>query len=145
MAVQSRLNLTNQPFILEGDARMKVGTLTQNAQRSGALAQYTLCSITSATGLLVPFTDETTTDGTQIPQAICWSSATEAEIQAGNVTSFHYYYAGDFKFDEDQLTIENSLTLDTVITDSTKRVRDHLDDRGMHAAEAIAIEGYENT
>jgi hypothetical protein len=148
MAVQASSDLTNKPFVLHGDPGTESGyPLKQDAGRSGALAQYTALSFDSANLKWVPFTDETATDGTQIPTGISFSSATEAEIKAGDVSNFYVYHMGPFRFDQAQLTIENSKTLDTVVTVPTNQkltVRQLLMRVGMVAVAVDAIDAVEN-
>jgi hypothetical protein len=148
MVVQSSSDLTNNPFVKFGtpgtDSRYP---FKQDAGRSGALAQYTLLSFDSTNRKWVAFTDETATDGTAIPRAISFSSATEAEIKAGDVSNFWVYYTGPFRFDESQLTIENSKTLNTVVdvpTNLKKTVRELLHDIDMIPVTTDAIDGAEN-
>jgi hypothetical protein len=116
MTIQSRLDNTNVTFILSGAPVMKEAeTLKQDAGRSGALAKYTLMAYDSANAKWVPFTDETATDGTQIPKGISLASATEAEIKAGDIANFPVLVGRSITIDKDQLVIENSKTLATVV------------------------------
>ncbi len=114
--VQSRLDNSNLPFILSGDAVSKEAeTLKQDAGRSGALVLFTLMAYDSVNAKWVPYTDETATDGTQIPKGVSLSSATEAEIKAGDVADFSVLVGRSVTIDKDQLVIENSKLLTTVI------------------------------
>ena len=147
MAVESIEDLVNQPFIREGKANMDTGTFKTNGSRSGAVVAFTLLSIDTATGYWTTFTDETATDGTQIPQGISFRAITEAAIKAGNVGDYQVYRGGDFTFDQNQLTIENAKTLATVITVPTNlklRVRDWLQKAGMTPVDVVDIDAYEN-
>lgn len=149
MAVQSRSDLTNKPFIRHGQARMRnAQTLLTNAGRSGDLAQYTLMAQISASRKWVPFTNAAATDGSQLPRGIAFSTATEAAIKAGDVTPFSIYSGGEFSFDENQLVIENSLTLNTVITVPTNistTVREFLREQGMYPVDVQAGDAAENS
>lgn len=147
MAVQLNTDLNTESFIKKGNARIKYGTFKQNAQRSGDVEAYTLLAFDSANLLWTTFTDETATDGTQIPMGISYREITEAQVQAGNVGDYPVYYAGTATFDEDQLTIENSKTMDTVITVPTNQkltVRQQLERIGLIGVTVTDIDAYEN-
>jgi hypothetical protein len=148
MAAQASSNLSNKPFVVHGtpgtDSRYP---FKQDAGRSGALAEFTLLAFDSTNRKWVAYTDETATDGTAIPRAISISSATEAEIKAGDVSNFWVYYTGPFRFDESKLVIENSKTLNTVVnvpTNLKKTVRELLHDIDMIPVTVDAIDRTEN-
>jgi hypothetical protein len=148
MAVQLNTDLNTESFIKEGNWRTKYGTFKQDAGRSGALVIHTLLAWDSANLKYVAFTDETATDGTQTPVAISQRALTEAQIKAGDVSDFPVYYFADAgTFDEDQLTIENSKTMDTVITvpaNQKQTVRQHLEKLGMLGVTVTDIDAVEN-
>lgn len=150
MTVQARTDITNYPFILEGNAYDRDGqTLLQDAGRTADLVFGTLMSKVAATGKWVPFTDETATDGTAIPQGILNTSDIPfADIAAGDVADIKIIIGGDrVLIDKNQLTIENSKTLDTVIgagTVQAKTVRDHLQTIGIFFTDTFDIENFAN-
>jgi hypothetical protein len=92
----------------------------------------------AATGKWVPFTDETATDGSAVPQGIYMGDdIPAADIVAGDVEDVPILVHG-MKFNEDKLVIENSKTLDTIVapSDATntyidKTVRDILRERTL--------------
>lgn len=144
MASQNSGDLTTQPFIRGGNPRTKTVTFAQNAQRSGAVAQFTLLSKANVGGLYTSFIDETASDGTELPTAISIYEITEAAVKAGNVTSYEIYYL-DTQFDAAQLIIENSLLLTTVITSQGMTVQDYLEKQGILPLSVTDIDGYENS
>ncbi len=143
MAMENRVDLTTQPFIRGGNPRTKTVTFKQDAGRSGAVAAYTLLSKENVGSLYVPFTDETASDGTELPTAISIFEISEAAVKAGNVTDYEVYYL-DTRFDAAQLTIENSKLLTTVITSQGMTVQDYLEKQGILPLSVSDIDGYEN-
>lgn len=116
MPVQVSTNYQNEPFILKGDGIVREQeTVVQDAGRSGAMVKYTLMVNDPATNKWTSFTDETATDGTQYPRGILLADLTEAEIKAGDVAGVPILVGGGVLFDTEQLTIENTKTLATVI------------------------------
>ena len=117
MAMEVRTNYTNYPFILFGDPIAKEAeTFEQDAGRSGALVKHTLLAYDSANAKWQVYKDETATDGTQFPKGICMADLTEAEIKAGDVLNVPVL-VGNCHFDKNQLVIEASKTLATVINE----------------------------
>jgi len=146
MGVQTRADYTNMPFVLSGNALGKdAQTFLQDAGRGAvALAKYTLCSIVSASGKWVPFTDETATDGTQIPAGIIMAEISGAELVAGDVINVPVLIGNGISIDENQLVIENSKTLTTVITTSDLTVGAELQRQGISTEATVAIDEFEN-
>lgn len=148
MNVQVLTNINTQSFIKEGNVRIKNGIFKQDAGRSGALVAFTLLAWDSASLKWVVFEDETAVDGTQTPKGISFRALTEAQIIAGDTPDFTVYYLGEpGVFDEDQLTIENSLTMDTVVTSPTgqnQTVRQHLEDIGLIGNTVVDVTSFEN-
>lgn len=148
MAVQNSADLTNKPFVVHGNpATENRYSLAQDGARATALTTLTLLSFDSSTRTWVPFSDETATDGTQIPTGISFDSATAAQMVAGAVANFEVYSASEFRFDENQLVIESSKTLNTVVTQPAnvnKNVRQHLADIGMIAVDVDPIDAVQS-
>jgi hypothetical protein len=148
MSVQVSANITNRPFILNGEGVSKdTETVLQDAVRSGAMVRYTLMSYNPTSKKWVPFTDETATDGTQIPTGILLASLTEAEIQAGDVVDVPILVGRMLTVDRDQLVIENSKTLDTIVnvpTNLNKSVEELLRWTGIFMGYTIPVEDFEN-
>lgn len=145
MSIETRVDNTNYPFVLEGEVYAREAeTLQEDAARLTVLAKYTLMSQVPGTREWVPFTDETAVDGTEKPNGILMASVTAAELVAGVVTDIPIYVGGDFTFDEDQLVIENSKTLNTVIASEDMTVRMWLINKGMTPESTMSINEFEN-
>ena len=142
MAVQASSDITNKPFILGGPGLTKQAeTVAQDAQRSGDMAVYTLMAKNPSTGKWTPFTDETATDGTQYPRGVLLKKLTEAEIKAGDVVNTPIL-VGDAIVDQNQLTIENSKTLATIVnvpTNFNTAVEDLLRQIGIFMQDTVDI------
>jgi hypothetical protein len=149
MANQVRNNLSTQPFILNGIGAVEPdGVLLTDAGRSTPLARYTVMAKVAASQKWVPFTLETATNGSAIPQGIYMGDeVTAAALVAGDVVDAPILVGAGVFVDKNQLVIENSKTLDTVITDGTRdlrTVKDHLATRGIFTEDTVDISGYEN-
>ena len=151
MSVQNSENIANIPFILSGNGLVQEAqTIAQDAARDGDIEYGTVMGRVLSTGLWVPFEDETAEDGTAIPQGIYVGDAiAEADIQAGNVVNCPILVGGQVTIDGDQLVIENSKSLNTVIAAAAnspvrKTVRDWLADKGLFIESTEDIASYEN-
>lgn len=147
MSVQTSANITNKPFFLYGMALTKgASTVVQDAGRSGDMELYTLMAYDPATGKWTSFTDETGTDGTQFPRGILLKKLTEAEIKAGDVEDVPVCVGGGpVLVDQDQVVIENSKTLATVINVPTNlniSVEEYLRQLGIFMQKNIDITEY---
>jgi len=155
MALQVRLNNTNVPFVLFGNAAvLGDATLLQDAGRATALVFGTVMAKVAASQKWVPFTDETATTGAAIPQGIyVGPSVAAADLVAGDVTDAPIMVGLNVMVDENQIVIENSKTLDTVIETAPgeatcvdlRTVRDRLASRGILCEDTIDISSFENT
>lgn len=154
MPVQSRTDLTNNPFVLSGVAYSKeADTLLQDGGRAVPLVKFTLMAKIAASGKWVPFTDETVVEtGAGTPAGIfLGDDVAAADLVAGDVVDQPILVGGCLTFDDSQLVIENSKTLATIIKASTavdnvivKTVEDVLQDKGMFAESSVDIAGFEN-
>ena len=153
MPVQNRADLNNNPFILSGTSLAKnAEVLLTDAGRSVDLVRLTLMSKVAATGKWVPFTDETATDGTGIPQGIfLGDDVAAADLVAGDVVDQSILVGSALTYDDAQLVIENSKLLTTVILATggadnvfTQTVADYLENKGMFAESTVDIAGFEN-
>lgn len=149
MTVQVSTNNSSVPFIRFGDSLYRDSeTLLQDAGRTADLVCGTLMAKVAASQKWVPFTDETATDGTAIPQGIyLGADIASADIVAGDVTDLPILVGSNVLIDEDQLVIENSKTVNTVITVGTtdlRTVMDHLAGRGIFLEETVDITEFEN-
>lgn len=148
MSVQNASNYSNVPFV-----RAKMGltkdseTILTDAGRTTVLAYGTLMAKVAASQKWVPFTDETATNGTAIPQGFfVGDPITAADLVAGDVEDVPIL-VGDAIVDEGQIVIENSKLLTTVITIGTtdlRTVEDHLANRGIFPEETVDIDKFEN-
>lgn len=131
MAIENRTDNTLNPFVIGGDPVAQDNeTLLKDAGRSAVLANRTLLSRVPGTRKWVPFTDETATDGTEKPQGILMSGPiTAAALAAADVTGQVILRVG--RFDAGQIVIENSKTLNTVITSEDVTVADYLIGMGL--------------
>ena len=148
MGVESRLNNSILAFILAGLGLTRTDqTLLTDAGRSADLVFGTLLAKVAATQKWVPFTDETATDGTASPQGVyIGPDIASADIVAGDITDLPVLI-GDAVVDVNQLVIENSKTLDTIIgatSVNARTVRDQLAFRGIFAEDTVNISDFEN-
>lgn len=147
--VQASSSLDNTPLIQGGLAAKKDGgTLLQDAGRSTILARNTLLAKVAASQKWVPFTDETATDGTAIPQGVYLGpDIPAADIVAGDVENIEVLEGLAVQVDQNKIVIENSKTLTTVITVGTtdlRTVEDHLAARGIFMQDTVDIASPEN-
>jgi len=115
MSVQAQRDISLHPLVLGGRCITRRVTVKQDASRSGAMVLGTLCSYDSTNAKWVPFSDETATDGTQIPCGILYQALTEAAIKAGDIEDVTMIVS-DCILNEDLVTIESSKTKNTIIT-----------------------------
>jgi len=149
MPVQSERDSSNVPFILSGISFVsEAETLLQDAGRATPLVYGTLMAKVAASQKWVPFIDETETDGAAIPQGIyLGADITAAELVAGDVVDRPILEGGSLTIDVQQLVIENSKLLTTVITVGTtdlRTVRDHLMAKGIFTETTVDITEFEN-
>jgi hypothetical protein len=144
MAIQASSNISNLPFIIgtEKAYSKDAEVVVQDAGRSTAMAIYTLMVQDPATEKWNSFTDETATDGTELPQGILMKALTAAEIVAGDVSDVPILIKGTV--DEQQLVIENSKTLATEITSQQLTVERYLGGMGIYVRDTTAIDAFEN-
>ena len=148
MSVQTSIDNANIPFVLSGNALSRDDqVILTDAGRTTVLVQFTLMAKVAATQKWVPFTDETATNGTSIVQGIyIGEDITAAAIVAGDISDVNILI-GDAIVDVDQVVIENSNTLDTVVTVGTtdlRTVRGHMANRGIFVEETVDISSFEN-
>ncbi len=146
MAVQTKLDNTVVPFVLTGLAvSLENAVIIQDAGRVDPLLFGTVMAKIASSGKWTPFVNEAATDGTAIPQAIyIGPDITAAKLVAGDIADSKMLVGTNVIVAQDQIVIENSKTLDTVITVGTtdlRTVRDRLAARGIFVEETIAISG----
>lgn len=150
MSVQNNLDNNNTPFILLANpgASDAAATLLQDAGRGAvALVQFTLLAKISATGKYVPYTDIAAVDGSGLPAGIyLGDDIAGADIVAGDVVDLPVLVGGNAFFDENQLILENSLTLATVIGGVTlhnQTIRDALKKIGLYSEDTVDISSFQ--
>lgn len=149
MSVQVRQDNNVVPFIRSGFPLSRGdAVIEQDALRSLPLEFGTVVAKVAANGKWTPFTDEGALDGTAIPQGIFVGSAIPAAtIAAGDVSDVMILVGAGVVVAEDQVVLENSKTLDTVITSGSidlRTVRDWLAARGIFTQDTIAISNFAN-
>jgi hypothetical protein len=152
MSVQASQDNNSVPFIRFANPAVidEEAVLSQDAGRSAVLASKTLMAKIAATQKWEPFTDETATDGTALPQGIyVGPDIAAADLVAGDVVD-NQILVGAALIDANQLVIENSKTLDTVINATggadninIKTVRDYLADKGLFVEDTTDISGFQ--
>ena len=144
MAVQVRLDVNNNPFVLGGEAFSRNNEiLLQDAGRAIPLAQFTVLGQDAVTGKWVPFDSLIITEtGRSVPRGIyLGADIPTADIVAGDIAQLSVLVGGaGVTYDLDQLVIENALTLASVIKASTAvdnvivgQVKDFLENKGLYA------------
>jgi hypothetical protein len=142
---QGRIDQDVTPILRFGESLIRDNeTLLTDGGRSGDLVKYTVLSRNPTSRKLVPLTDIAATDGTEIPVGLSAQSATEAEIQAGDVTGFQLYVKVE-RIDEASIVLENSLTLDSVIASRDQTIRDLLHLIDIYPEPGQDIDRSENT
>ena len=149
MAVQASRDNQNFEIVLSGISLVsEAETLLQDAGRATPLVYGTLMAKVAASQKWVPFTDETAVDGSAIPQGVyLGADITAAALVAGDVVDRPILEGGALTIDVQQLVIENSKLLTTVITVGTtdlRTVRDHLMAKGIFTESTVDITDLEN-
>lgn len=82
-------------------------------------------------------TDATGETSVSIPAGLFVSDdITAASLVAGDVTNQNLLVGSDYQVDEDQIVLENSLTLASVVVATGKTIREHLQDMGIYPTKA---------
>ena len=148
MNVQASIQNKILAFVLAGlNITRNDAVIAQDAGRSTDLLFGTVMAKVAATQKWTPFIDETATDGTSNPQGIyLGADIASADLVAGDVVD-SVICVGDAIVDLNQLVIENSKTLDTIIgvtSVNARTVRDQLAFRSIFAEDTINISSFEN-
>jgi len=125
--------------------------IAQDGGRAIPLAPLTVMAKVAATQKWVPFTNEAALDGSAIPQGVYLGpSIPAADIVAGDIVDNQILTGAAF-VDLNQLIIENSKTLDTIINATggadninIQTVRDYLANRAIFVEDTVDISGFEN-
>lgn len=143
-APQYRVDQDVTPIIRLDDALVRDNeTILTDGGRVVDLEQYTVMA-RNAANKLVPLTSLVATDGTSIPTGLMAQSVSAAAIAAGDVTGVSLYVKVG-RIDEDSIILENSLTLDNVITDRDQTIRDLLMQMGIYPEPGYDVDRPENT
>lgn len=115
MAVQTRTDITNRSYFL-GRKCFNVRGLTveQDADRDGDIEKFTVMAWNATRDKLIPLTDNTATDGTQIPCGLMGHTVEEADIIAGDVDDCVLYVWTE-SANESLIVLENDLELDDTV------------------------------
>lgn len=149
MAVQTAINNSTVPFIRSGETVVReAATVSQDAGRTTPLVFGTLMAKKTADGEWVPFTNAAATDGTAIPRGFyLGDEISAASLVAGDVTDVPILVGGGAAtLDRDQIVIENSLTLGTVIGSgvASYTVEDAINSVGLFPEFTVDIDEFEN-
>lgn len=131
MALQGQTDHKNFPLVTSGRTLVRSAQIIlTDAGRSTVLKRGTVMAQVAASGKWVPFTDETATDGTGTARGILYSDdVAAAAIAAADVTDNVIIVAGfPATIDSQQIVIENSKTVATVIGATTVNARTVRDD-----------------
>jgi hypothetical protein len=144
MAVQTQRDNVNKPLIQSGSGLIKTGqTVSQDAGRvTGNMLVGTVMVYDPATAEWNSFTDETAIDGTAHPRGILMRELVEADIVAADVEDVPILVGGGVTIDVDQIVVENSKTLTTVVnvpTNLNASVEDLLRQTGIFTETTIDI------
>lgn len=143
MAIQTRSDLNNEPFVLDGSAEV-TGDISLTASQGDLVQGAVLGEVTSTPGVFT-LCGSAATDGSQFPKIIL----ADLEVpDSGSVTTDLNGYTKGL-FDENQLTFGAATDLDSRITISTDdsldiTMRDALRQMGIRLAPGISVSGYEN-
>lgn len=155
MAVQSKTDIANFPFVLSGEPQLKdTQTLLTDGSRSAVLAKYTVMAQVAASRKWVPLTDVAALNGANTARGIfLGDDVTAAALVAGDVTNQLILVGGPCTVDAQQIVFENSLTLNSVCSDdpagadngavNVRRIEDDLVRVGIFVEDTIDIDVYE--
>jgi hypothetical protein len=158
MAMQSSATLKNFPLILSGALLVRDNeTLLTDGARATVLKRGTVMAQVAASKKWVPLTDiAAVTTGAAVARGILLSEdVTAAALVAGDVTGQVILVGGAaVTLDAQQVVLENSLTLNTVVSDdpagadndvvNVRRIEDDLARIGLFVENTIDISKLEN-
>jgi hypothetical protein len=150
-AVQNRGDISTVPFIRAGFPFTKDNQIiAQIIGRSAPLLNNTVMGKVAASQKWLPLTNLAATNGMAIAQGIYQGpSIPAATLAASDVTGQVILVGGaGVIVDQEQLVLENSLTLNSVTTVGTtdlRTVEDHLANRGIFVEGTVDFDGFENT
>ncbi len=117
MAVQTKLNNTSMPFILEGQSFVKTGTIVKDAARTTVLKQFTVLAKVASSRKYTPYVSATQTTGASMPLAIYLGpDIAAADLVADDVDDLDILVGGGCTVDENQVVFDDdTLSADTVV------------------------------
>lgn len=157
MAVQASAAVTNIPFILGGPAyQTQAATVVRDQTRSGPIVFGTVMCLDNSTGKWTPFTEVAGATGQNLPAGIILQELGHDAVEAADQTNVKILIGGAL-VDKNQIVLENSLTLATVVTvssagaatsagklDCYATVEQILRWHGIFVSDSIVVAGTEN-
>jgi len=118
MALESKLTIDTTGTILGGSGNFKDDqTIEQDAGRGAAdMVNFTVMVRDATTEKLKPMTSLTDVTTEALPVGLLFQTVDAADIVAGDVTNQKLLVGGNIQIDEDKIILENSLTLESLIT-----------------------------
>jgi len=152
MAVQTKLNNTSMPFILEGQSFVKTGTIVKDAARTTVLKQFTVLAKVASSRKYTPYVSATQTTGASMPLAIYLGpDIAAADLVAGDVEDLDILVGGGCTVDENQVVFDDdTLSADTVVNAAAANpymvmtARDCLGMFGIYLQDTTDISEFEN-
>jgi len=145
--VQRRLDHAPAGFIVKGaGVYTTAAVIAQDGSRSEPLLSKTLMARKSADAKFTPFINEAAADGTAIPVMIYMGpDIAAADLVAGDIANV-VGLLSDAWFDEEQLVIENSKSLNQVIVidNDHRTIRERLRSMGLVPVLTQSISNPEN-
>lgn len=115
---ESKLTINTTPWDLGGDGIFKDDRIIeQDAGRGAADMVFLTVMVRDATTeKLLPMTILTSVTTESLPVGLLMQTVAAADIVAGDVADVDLLVGGDKMIDEDMIVLENSLTLESLIT-----------------------------
>lgn len=115
--METYTTLTRKNDVLEGKARYANGqTILTDGSRTAILKNFTVMGQVQSSRKWVPLTDVTATDGSAVNLGLyVGPDITAAALVAGDVTGVDILIGSDVTVDSANITLENSLTLNTIV------------------------------
>lgn len=156
--MQGRTDFTNFPLTLQGEPRIKDNeTILTDGARATVLKRGTVMAQVAASRKWVPLTDVAAVDGSNVARGIyIGDDIAAATIVAGDVTGCPIIvYGVACAIDSSLLVLENSLTINTVVSDdpagadngvvNVRRIEDDLMRIGIMVVGTYNIDLLENS
>jgi hypothetical protein len=150
MAVQERIDNTNEPLILDGYSFVREATITQDEQRTTDLLKYTVMAKNATTGQWVPFNSLVATTGESVPRGIYMGDdIAAADLAAGNIVDVPIMVGGCCTVNAELVVFDDdTLTIDSIVNPANieaRTVREALYEAvGIYFEDTISISAFEN-